>query len=294
MVPCDHRWTGSQPCTRETMPVLVIGDAVVDQFLPSGLRRVGGCGLNVAVLLRMLGNTVELATSYGNDAAGAEIAAELQTHGILAQRPSHPPPTRVASVLPGPRYAFSPTARPRPLTPDWSLYDGVVISGSMLTVDLDTIQASGSPIYGYDPNPRVQDITSLRECRIQLEAIAAHSNLVKLSDDDCMLLYSEPAIQVASRLRDGGRPNVLISKGIAGAELLTASARITRPAAALPGPLVDTVGAGDALLAGMVAGHLEGDNPIHTLDRALRLAALVCTVPGALPATKHVRQAWNR
>lgn len=275
------------------MSVLVIGDAVVDEFIPSGLRRVGGCGLNVAVLLSMLGNNVVLATSYGNDAAGAQIAAQLQVHGIPVQRPRHPSPTCVAQVSPGPRYAFAHAARPLPLTPGWSSFDAVVVSGSMLTVNLDTIETP-LPICGYDPNPRAHGVTSLQECRSQLEATAPHSGLVKLSDEDCKLLYDKPATQVASQLRTAGCPRVLISKGAAGVELLTASGRIIRPAAALPAPLVDTVGAGDALLAGMIAGHLEGDDQIQTLDRALRLAALVCTVPGALPAAGSARQAWGR
>ena len=49
------------------------------------------------------------------------------------------------------------------------------------------------------------------------------------------------------------------------------------------GPVADTVGAGDAFAAALVAGLLDG----HDLDRinffANRLAAYVCSQAGAMP-----------
>ena len=63
----------------------------------------------------------------------------------------------------------------------------------------------------------------------------------------------------AKRLQDKGARNVLISMGEDGAVLLTEDGHVySRPAPA--GIVVNTVGSGDSMVAGFLAGYLENGN----------------------------------
>jgi fructokinase len=56
----------------------------------------------------------------------------------------------------------------------------------------------------------------------------------------------------------------------------------------------DTVGAGDAFTATVLAGHAHGWPLGYTLAAANRLAAAVCGWRGALPADDSTVQHWRR
>lgn len=79
---------------------------------------------------------------------------------------------------------------------------------------------------------------------------------------------AEEIIEYAARLQKKGARNVLVSRGDKGALLLDESGGITS-IGAVKGEVVNTVGAGDSMLAGFLAGYIEkGD-----YKYALRLAA---------------------
>ena len=80
----------------------------------------------------------------------------------------------------------------------------------------------------------------------------------------------EEAVSMAARLQREGAQNVLVSMGAQGAFLLTERERLLSANAVL-GPVVSTVGAGDALAAGFLAGILSGGHKADAL--AMGIAA---------------------
>lgn len=66
--------------------------------------------------------------------------------------------------------------------------------------------------------------------------------------------------------------------GASGAVASCAGARFEREA--IPVVPVDTVGAGDAFVAGYLGARLTGEDPAACLDRGVRYGALACAHPG--------------
>ena len=90
----------------------------------------------------------------------------------------------------------------------------------------------------------------------------ALARLVKLSDEDADLFYGEPPETVAARLFAMGVEIVLLTHGSAGASVFTRGGlKASVPIAASDRPLVDTMGAGDATLATVVAFILRRGMP---------------------------------
>jgi len=92
------------------------------------------------------------------------------------------------------------------------------------------------------------------------------------------LTTDEEIIYYAQRLQTEGAKNVLVSLGSKGALLIGENGTIYRQASP-PGRLVNSVGAGDSMVAGFIAGYLHNGN----VEEALRLG--VCT--GSASAFKN-------
>lgn len=88
----------------------------------------------------------------------------------------------------------------------------------------------------------------------------------------------EDCIHAAKTLRSRGFERVVASLGADGAVLVTRSKALHVPA--LEADVVDTVGAGDALLAGVLAGYAEGGTDESALQTGVAVAARVVSVPG--------------
>ncbi len=86
-----------------------------------------------------------------------------------------------------------------------------------------------------------------------------------------------------------GARNVLVSMGAQGALLLTEEGRILRgDPARLTGPVVNSVGAGDSMVAGFLAGWLKTRDPRKALDLALACGG-ACVMQEWLPTRADVR-----
>ncbi|MFD1598312.1 1-phosphofructokinase [Halobellus rarus] len=97
----------------------------------------------------------------------------------------------------------------------------------------------------------------------------------------------EDAASAAAELRERGYRYVLASLGADGALLVSESDALYAPA--LPVDVVDTVGAGDALLSGFLAGLARGEPIEDALRTAVVVAARVVSVSGtSVPAFDDV------
>jgi fructokinase len=297
------------------MRTLVIGESLIDVVQHPGgsiQEHVGGSPANVAVGLARLGHEVAFATVVGDDERGARITSHLAEEGIsLTEGSLGAQPTSAATstldATGAATYSFDLTWDMPMLPPLEGL--GHVHTGSIAatlepgaSAVLTAIQAArpGATI-SYDPNVRPSLMVDPHEVRAKIEALIGLSDVVKASDEDIAWLYDGspvpdvlrlwgrlgPALTVVTRGSDGA----VVALSISG-ELSSVDARSVE--------VVDTVGAGDSFMAGLLSGLLENGflggtearerlrsaslaDVLPAVDRALACAAITVSRPGADP-----------
>ena len=284
--------------------VVVIGDALIDELRDeNGVREfVGGAALNVAVGLTRLGVPTTLVAMMGDDEAAEHIRAYLADYGVdLLASPSALGSSRAVSTRSAsgePVYEFNAAARGRGIHFDDTIRaaigDAQIIAVSCYPFDnVEQTQLLAEALEGaagmlaIDPNPRSGMMSDAAEFVRGFEALAAESALVKVGEDDAVLLYDEPLDALRARLVDLGVDAVLATQGASGATIEAGPIVVTRPISDLPGRIVDTMGAGDAAFAATVAALAEGrpadeDAWASVLERAMDVAAATCRFEGAL------------
>lgn len=143
------------------------------------------------------------------------------------------------------------------------------------------LHAAGRRI-SFDPNVRnLMDAGYLPT----FEHLCRLADIIKISDEDARALYPDrsPAATVAAIRAWNPAAWWLYTEGERGAKLLTPEGTWQ----ALPPPisLVDTVGAGDACIGGLLASQLNhpGANPASHLAFAIAAGAAACETTGASP-----------
>ncbi|MEO8465708.1 MAG: carbohydrate kinase [Gammaproteobacteria bacterium] len=271
--------------------IVCVGELLWD-VLPDG-RTLGGAPANVAYHLARLGRAATLVTRVGRDEPGGAARVELAAHGIdvacvqtdaeLATGAAYV--TLAAHGQPAYRFvtpaAFDAIEAP-PLAPD------VVVFGTLAQRDARSARtirrmAAGARVGVYDVN--------LRPPFTSIDTVAASlplATIVKLNDEELVTLAAALGFPVERRefaermaARYGVRV-VCITRGADGAGLLADSHWYDVAGIAIN--TIDTVGAGDAFLAALVAGWLEARAPQTLLERANRLGAYVAARRGGMPA----------
>src|SRR5918999_3980407 len=304
--------------------VAVAGEALVD-FVPGGgdgLFRAapGGSPANVAVGLARQEVPTRLLARIADDLLGHRLRAHLASNGVdLSYAVRAAEPTSLAIVAVGPDGVVEYDFRVQG-TADWQwadhelagALDGQVVAlhaGSLaLTMPpgADVLQrllagARADLTVSYDPNCRPLLMGSPDAVRGRIETLVGLADVVKASADDlAWLLPGRPPEQVAESWLAKGPAMVVITLGPAGLVAATRQAGVLRrPGRAVE--VVDTVGAGDACMAALLAGlhrrHLLGAARRAELgtvdavpraelaDEAILAAAITCTRPGADPPT---------
>ncbi|OZD38980.1 hypothetical protein CH252_30940 [Rhodococcus sp. 06-1477-1B] len=277
--------------------ITVVGEALVDIVCDRDGRtteRVGGSPLNVAIGLGRLGRTVSLVTQLGDDDRGDRIRAHaLGSHvEITAQRVSGGrTSTAVATIGEDGAATYS-------FSVGWEALDtdppdaSVVHTGSLATflspgAD-DTLERFGRirsrALTSFDPNVRAQLVGDVDAYRSRVQAFLRVSDIVKLSDEDAEFLFPGADLDtVADHILSAGAALAVVTRGPRGSLLRSRSQRIAL--AAIGGGIVDTIGAGDSYMAGLLhsltdssASMRDGNsahdrfNDITVLERAGRFA----------------------
>jgi len=302
--------------------VLVVGEALVDVVpTPAGpsLARAGGSPANVAVGLARLGVPVHLLTRYGTDPHGALLAEALASNGVGVVLEPDALPTGVAVATLGPqghaRYDVQldwqlPAdlcASGRPPATASHLHTGslaAILTPGAREVRQLVEQLRASTSVSYDPNCRPAQMGAVEDVRPQVEAFVAASDIVKASAEDVRWLY--PARDLRSVAADwlaAGPALVVVTRGARGAYALARGGAVEVPAPRVS--VVDTVGAGDAFLAALLAAFaargllgvaaraalaaVDAGIVRASLVHAAAAAALTCEWPGAqLPSAAEL------
>ena len=277
------------------MTVVVIGDALVDEMRDEHgcVEAPGGSALNVAVGLAILGVPAQLIATYSDDIDGRALADHLARYGVAAMPSPSPLGTGRATSdrsAGEPRYTFSDAARARTFTFTSRMRAAiaearfVAISGFPMDDQVQFEQlvevTAGSTVL-LDPNPRAEFLRDRELFVANLERITPTLRLLKIGDEDARLLYNAPLDRVIERF--ASHTTILATAGSSGAMVRDNGAAVTRPIATALGPVVDTMGAGDATFASVIASLSDGERDwAGILDRAMLIAAATVRHHGGL------------
>ncbi|UOT04174.1 carbohydrate kinase [Rhodococcus opacus] len=293
--------------------ILVVGESLVDIVVDAaGMRseHVGGSPANLARGLSRLGNDVSLLTTFGEDARGRVIERDLRgagLHVIQAGRPETQTSTATARLDQNGSAGYT-------FDISWELDTTEPPSCDHLHVgSIAVVQEPGasevarlvshrdrSTTVSYDVNIRPTLMSPRAEAIVRIDEMLTRSDIVKLSEED--LAWLRPGERYADAVRwlmSHGPSLVAVTHGAAGVigyardgSVLVGGRRVN---------VVDTIGAGDAFMAGLLhalcdrkllagdAGHalraISLDDLRHVLHIANTCASLAVMSPGAQPPT---------
>jgi 2-dehydro-3-deoxygluconokinase len=128
-----------------------------------------------------------------------------------------------------------------------------------------------------------------RDPRKVLGPLAARADLLFLSDDEADLLFGGSDPDSLKEARRDIRAETVVVHHAKGAFAVEESGVSEK--AAYPVEVVDTVGAGDAFVAGFLSGRLQGWSTEECLDMANACGACAVTVPGDLKGLPTAEEA---
>jgi len=295
--------------------IVVCGEALID-VVPAadGTRKPtpGGGPFNTARALARLGAPTAFLGRLSTDAFGVMLAQQLKADGADLSLVSYGPESTTLAVaeLDGQglaEYDFFVKGTSAPnLTPEMlparlpaevtALHIGtlgLVLEPMATTLVELALREDDHRLVMLDPNIRSNLVTDAREYRDRLDGLVAHSTIVKASETDLAWLFPELDSEAgADRLLALGARLVLVTLGAAGALAASSGRRIR--VAAPEVEVVDTIGAGDAFGAAVLAwlhdhDALRADLALQhgelesMLSFACLVAAITCTRVGADP-----------
>jgi 2-dehydro-3-deoxygluconokinase len=141
-----------------------------------------------------------------------------------------------------------------------------------------TARAAGVQV-SFDLNYR-SALWSRGEARVEFERLIRGADIVFGGDDELAIVAADAAgpEELARRIADLGAGQVIVKLGADGCAALVDGVFAQR--AAVPVTPVDTVGAGDAFVAGYLAEYLAGTSLDGRLETAVTAGAFACLVPG--------------
>ena len=307
---------------------LICGEALYDFFLVeegdggslSFDARPGGSPYNVAIGMARLGASSALLTGMSNDMLGARLATILENEGVSRDYLVRTGRRTTLSLVGvdesgGPSYAFYGVG-----SADCSLTEaelpevgpeirGLHFGSYSIAVNpvADAFSALLSRTAGlfvsFDPNVRPTIEPDMGVWRKRIEALRTQTSLLKVSDEDIVMLYPDAdPVEVIQKWAKDGPALVVLTRGgeevvgVRGDELF----RATPPAT----EVIDTVGAGDTFMATLLTemyaqsdpagylGSLPQSGVEALLNRAATAAAITCSRRGAdLPTAADLNKA---
>ena len=255
-----------------TARALVIGEALIDIVERNGQvmgEHVGGSPLNVAVGLGRLGRGVDFLTHIGRDERGRRIVDYVEASGVQLVSGSFSAartPTALARLdaSGAADYVFdiewALTGTPE-VTPPLVAHTGSIAAfldpGCLATAALlDTYRTSATVTY--DPNVRPALIHDHQQAVDRINRIVEKADVVKASDEDLRWIdpKREPE-QTAETWLGLGPSIVAVTMGGRGALAMCAAGTVQVPAPTVQ--VVDTVGAGDSFMTGLIDALWELD-----------------------------------
>ena len=301
--------------------IVVCGEALIDVIHNGdGTERTlpGGGPFNTARALARLGVPTSFLGHLSDDPFGRELAELLKTDGASLDLATFGPErTTVAMAdvdsegLAEYQFVVQGTSAPQltlsmlpdRLSPEVNALHlgtlGMVLEPMASTLVEFIHRERGARVVMLDPNVRAGLIPD-DVYRERLRDAVSRSTIVKASEDDLAWMFPGVGYRdAAEQLLGSGVRLVVVTLGSAGSFGAHRDLRIS--VEAVPAHVVDTIGAGDAFGAALLAwlhdnGHLERDLTLESdqllaaLHYACAGAAITCSRAGANPPWKHEMQ----
>ena len=282
-----------------TNRALVIGEALIDIVQRDGQvlgEHVGGSPLNVAVGLGRLDRGVDFLTHIADDERGRRIVEYVEASGVRlvpGSTGAARTPTAAASIDENgaATYTFdiewqlsgTPEVAP-PLVAHTGSIAGFLDPGCLATAALLDAYRLAATIT-FDPNVRPALIEDHDQAVDRINRLVEKADVVKASDED--LHWIDPTRtpeQMAAAWQSLGPSIVVVTMGGDGSFAVCAAGTVR--VAARPVEVVDTVGAGDSFMTGLIDALWSLD--LLGGDRRADLARIdVDALEGVLRAAAH-------
>lgn len=292
--------------------IWVLGDAVVD-LIPDGenhyLRCAGGAPANVAVGVARLGVPAGFIGRVGDDPLGKFMQQTLQAENVCTKQMILDPAQRTSTVIVdldnGERsftFMVNPSADqfleindlPNFRAGEWLHCCSIALvnepSRSTTFEAIRRIKQAGG-FFSFDPNLRESLWASLDEMKQVVNCVVTLADVLKFSEEELILLTDSDNLDVATAKITAQYPEklIIITLGKDGAVYhLNGKSEIVAGKALQP---VDTTGAGDAFVSGLLAGlsqyqHWREDRDVlvQVIRQANASGALATTAKGAMSA----------
>ncbi|MGB3486369.1 MAG: sugar kinase [Mycobacterium sp.] len=261
----------------------------------------GGAESNVAIGIARLGGAAGWIGRIGPDAVGAMIIRELRAEAVdthaavdphvptalmLKDRP-YPGTSRVSyyrSAQAGSR--LRPEDIPATVIAGAKILHITGISAALgadpraaVNTAIDHAKSAGT-LVSFDVNHRSSLWTDDELAAACYRKLAERADIVFAGDDEASLITGHESTQrQLDALLEMGARQAIVKRGHRGAVAATRDGEHeSRPA--IPVPVIDTVGAGDAFVAGWLAELARGCSLPTIIETAVACGALACTGPG--------------
>ena len=277
--------------------ILCVGEVLWDR-LPSGAKP-GGAPMNVALHLNAIGLDATIASSVGNDKPGAELKSFLEESGVSTdyiQTDDYLPTSEVLVHLDKNNNATYEICEPvawdcirlTDALMQKAKRSGLIILGSLASRNPMTRETLLS-LLEYD-SVKLIDVNFRKpyDSQVVVERLLEKTDIVKLNDDELKVFagwHNKPDSDEKSLIEwFASKYNlqmVCVTKGEKGAMLYSSGEFYEHPGFKVEA--VDTVGAGDAFLAGFIASLINKKEMAEALAFACATGAFVASKAGATP-----------
>lgn len=299
-----------------TASVTVLGEALIDIVVtPAGevTEHVGGSPANVAVGTARLGHATSLVTHIGTDERGKRIAGLMANEKVLLGPGSiwaHHTSTATARLDAAGAASYDFDLEWRIDATESLLRGAHLHTGSIAAVLppgaaavrhlIETARPNST--LSYDPNVRPSLMGELGAAREAVEGMVALADIVKASEEDLAWLYPDGSVHGVLRAWAGLGPRLCVATRGGGPVIALMAGQI-HDVAVRSVPVIDTVGAGDSFMAGLISGLLDAglvggpdararlyaatwQHIAPAVQRAIECAAITVGRSGANPPTR--------
>ncbi|MFB4163077.1 aminoimidazole riboside kinase [Alteribacillus sp. JSM 102045] len=291
--------------------VISLGEALID-FIPMDETNIlyqkspGGAPANVAVGLSRLGINTYFLGKLGEDVLGRFLIDTLQSYGVNTENLFLTEEVRTGAVFvtldkSGERsfdFYINPSADQflHPDEIDERLFEQAkVLHFGSITLNNEPARSATLKAIElakkndlhitFDPNVRLPLWPDEKQAREAILNTISHADLVKISEDELEFLTGETEEEKGTaKLEKYQIPILVITKGEHGSTIITKKGRVDAEAERMKA--VDTTGAGDAYLSGLLYHVHEFDASIEDMSlQQWKQAASFASLSGGLAAS---------